>query len=86
MSEVGNEASSKYVLPENVTLNVLEDKTTVAKFYNKLQPEIPDIPKTGDDTNMPLWAAIAAASLAGVGVTAFLTFRRKKKEGENHDR
>ena len=86
VSEIGNEASARYVLPENVTLNVLEDKTTVAKFYNKLQPEIPDIPKTGDDTNMPLWAAIAAASLEGVGVTAFLTFRRKKKEGVNHDR
>ena len=86
VSEVSNEASARYVLPENVTLNVFEDKTTVAKFYNELQPETPDIPKTGDDTNMPLWGAIALASLMGIGATAFLTFRKKKKEGDNHDR
>lgn len=83
VSEVSNDASARYVLPENVTLNVLEDKTTVAKFYNKIQP---DIPKTGDNTHMGLWAAIAAASLLGIGATAFITFRKKKKEGVNHDR
>ena len=80
VSEVSNEASAKYVLPDDVILTVLEDKTTVAKFYNELQPEIPDIPKTGDETNMPLWAAIAIASLVGIGATAFVTFRKKKKE------
>ena len=52
----------------------------MAKFYNELQPEIPDIPKTGDETNMPLWAAIAIASLVGIGATVFVTFRKKKKE------
>lgn len=83
VSEVSNEASAKYVLPENVTLNVLEDKTTVAKFYNKIQP---DIPKTGDDTHMGLWAAIGLASLAGIGATVLVTFRKKKKEDISHDR
>ena len=78
VSEVSNEASAKYVLPENVTLTVLEDKTTVAKFYNELKPEVPDIPKTGDDTNMPLWAAIAAASLVGIGATVFVMLRKKR--------
>ena len=86
VSEVSNEASAKYVLPENVTLTVLEDKTTVAKFYNELKPEVPDIPKTGDDTNMPLWAAIAAASLVGIGATVFVMLRKKRKGGAKHDR
>lgn len=84
VSEVSNEASAKYVLPENVTLTVLEDKTTVAKFYNELKPEVPDIPKTGDDTNMPLWAAIAAASLVGIGATVFVMLRKKRKGGAKH--
>ena len=86
VSEVSNEASAKYVLPENVTLTVLEDKTTVAKFYNELKPEVPDIPKTGDDTNMPLWAAIAAASLVGIGATVFVMLQKKRKGDAKHDR
>ena len=36
ISEVGNKANEKYVLPENVTVTVHEGKTVVAKFYNCL--------------------------------------------------
>lgn len=79
ISEVANEATEKYELPPDVTVTVLEGKTTVAKFHNKLIPEIPDVPKTGDNTHMGLWAALAIASLAGVGVTGYLAFRKKKR-------
>lgn len=83
ISEVANEATKKYELPANVTVTVLEGKTTVAKFYNKLIPEIPDVPKTGDNTNIGLWAALAVISLAGAGATGFLAFRKKNgKEGK----
>lgn len=78
ISEVGNKANEKYVLPENVTVTVHEGKTVVAKFYNELKPVIPDVPKTGDTTNMPLWAALAGISLLGAGAVAFFTFRKKK--------
>lgn len=77
-SEVANDATKKYELPDAVTVTVLEGKTTVAKFYNKLIPEVPDIPKTGDATNMPLWGALAALSLAAAGVTAFIGYRKTK--------
>ncbi len=80
ISEVSNEANAKYVLPDNITVTVLADKTTVAKFYNELRPIVPDIPKTGDTTNTGLWAAVCLASLAGIGITAFVTFRKKKTE------
>lgn len=85
ISEVGNKANEKYVLPENVTVTVHEGKTVVAKFYNELKPVIPDVPKTGDTTNMPLWAALAGISLLGAGVAAFFTFRKKKEVGK-HER
>ena len=85
ISEVGNKANEKYVLPENVTVTVHEGKTVVAKFHNALKPVTPDIPKTGDTTNMPLWAALAGISLLGAGAAAFFTFR-KKKEGGKHER
>ena len=45
----------------------------------------PDIPKTGDTTNIPLWGAITGLSLLGAGVVAFFTFRKKKEEN-GHER
>lgn len=84
ISEVSNKANEKYVLPDNVTVAVHEGKTVVAKFYNELKPVVPDIPKTGDSTNLTLWASLTGASLLGIGVAAFFTFR-KKKEGK-HER
>ena len=84
ISEVGNKANEKYELPADITVTVHEGKTVVAKFHNKLKP-VTDIPKTGDSTNMPLWATLAGISLIGAGIAAFFTFR-KKKEGGKHER
>ena len=78
ISEVATKATEKYELPDAVTVTVLEGKTTVAKFYNKLIPETPDIPKTGDETNTPLWGTLALISLAAAGVTAFIGYRKTK--------
>ena len=82
ISEVANDKSEKYVLPDDVTVTVHADKTVVAKFHNELKPVIPDNPKTGDNSNMALWAALAVLSLAGVGITGFITFKKRKKEDE----
>ena len=84
ISEVSNKANEKYILPANVTVTVHEGKTVVAKFHNELKP-VTDIPKTGDSTNMTLWAALAGVSLVGACAAAFVTFR-KKKEGGKHER
>lgn len=78
ISEVSNKANEKYELPANVTVTVHEGKTVVAKLHNKLKP-VTDIPKTGDTTNMPLWAALAGISAVGTGAAAFFTFRKKKE-------
>ena len=43
----------------------------------------PDIPKTGDSTNIPLWGALTGLSLLGAGVAAFFTFRKKKEDKGN---
>lgn len=80
ISEVANEATEKYELPPDVTVTVLEGKTTVAKFHNKLIPEIPDVPKTGDESKTGLWGALALISLAGAGVTAYLAFGKKHRK------
>lgn len=84
ISEVSNDKNKAYILPPDVTVTVHAEKTVVAKFYNELKP-VTDIPKTGDSTNMTLWAALSGVSLLGIAVTAFFTFR-KKKEGGKHER
>lgn len=80
ISEVANEATEKYELPPDVTVTVLEGKTTVAKFHNKLIPEVPDVPKTGDESKTGLWGALALISLVGAGVTAYLAFSKKHRK------
>lgn len=79
ISEVGNEANKRYILPDDITVTVHADKTVVAQFHNKL---FPDNPKTGDNSNIALWATLAVLSLAGVGITGFVTFKKRKKEDE----
>ena len=78
-----NEANKAYVLPPDVTVTVHEGKTVVAQFHNELKP-VTDIPKTGDSTNLTLWAALAGASLLSAGTAAFFTFRKKKED--EHER
>ena len=84
VSEVSNKANKAYILPPDVTVTVHEGKTVVAKFHNQLKP-VTDIPKTGDTTNMPLWAALAGISAIGAGAAAFFSFRKKKEVGK-HER
>lgn len=79
ISEVGNEANKRYILPDDITVTVHADKIVVAQFHNKL---IHDNPKTGDNSNIALWATLAVLSLAGVGITGFVTFKKRKKEDE----
>ncbi len=81
ISEVANEATARYELPDDILVTVHADKTVVAKFYNELTP-VTDIPQTGDTSNIALWAALAALSLAGAVAVGFATFRKKKKEDQ----
>ena len=80
ISEVADKTNERYILPDDVTVTVHEGKTAVANFNNKLKPETPDIPKSGDTTNMHLWVALAGISLLGLGLATFFTFRKKKED------
>lgn len=76
VSEVSDKASSAYILPADQKVTVKTDETVTVTMHNKLR----DTPKTGDDFNPALWAALAAASVIGAGVLCFVGFKRKKKE------
>lgn len=79
ISEVSNSASAMYVLPADKKATVKTGSTTIVEMHNVLR----DTPKTGDATNLPLLYALAGLSAAGIAVTAFVGFKKKKKEGND---
>ena len=76
VSEVSNEASANYVLPADKTVTILADKTTVAEMHNELR----DTPKTGDDSNPWLWAALMGISAVGAVTLGVIGLKKRKKE------
>ena len=79
ISEVSNTASAMYVLPADKKATVKTGSTTIVEMHNVLR----DTPKTGDTTNLPLLFTLAGLSAAGIAVTAFVGFNKKKKEGND---
>ena len=78
VSEVNNAASAVYVIPADKVASVKYNATTIVEMHNVLR----DTPKTGDNSNIGLWAAIAGISAVGIAVCGVLGFKKKKEEGE----
>lgn len=76
ISEVSNSASAMYILPADKQAAVQTGSTTVVEMHNELR----DTPKTGDNSKLGLWIALAGVSVAGIAACGILGFRRKKKE------
>ena len=79
VSEVNNKTSKSYILPENKTAVVKRKAVTVVKMHNKKRTT----PKTGEEYSVDKWIGLGVTCtlvLAGLGVSAYLTRKRKKKE------
>lgn len=48
----------------------------------KLTPPTPDIPQTGDNSNVGFWIGLAAVALGGLVATAIVIIKQKKDDGE----
>lgn len=79
ISEVADNASAAYVLPADKDATVVLGGTTVVEMHNTLR----ETPKTGDNSNLGLWAVLAGVSVAGIITCSIFGFKRKKKEKEN---
>lgn len=85
VSEVSDEASAGYILPDDKTAAVFEGSVTTVEMHNERKPvpDYPDSPQTGDNSNIGLWLGIAVLSgSALVGITLY-NRKQRRKEGYN---
>lgn len=76
VSEVNNEASAGYMLPDDEVIEIEYGKTATVKMHN----EKIDIPKTGDErTSNNLWIALGGISAGGIAACVAALLRKRKK-------
>ena len=78
VSEVANQASAVYIMPADKNATIKLDSTTIVEMHNEYR----DTPKTGDDSNLALWFALAGISVLGIAVTSVVAYKKHKKEGD----
>ena len=79
ISEVSDKVSANYILPPNKDAAVQVGSTTIVTMHNELR----DTPKTGDDSNLGLWYALAGLSAIGMAATGIVYAVKKKKKKED---
>ena len=81
VSEVAGEDSEKYILPDDQTVEIKAGETTTVKMHNKLVPEVPSVPQTGDNPWMPaILGTLAGLAVLSGGALLFLRYTGKKRK------
>ncbi len=81
ITELENSISAGYKRPDPVTIELEENETLTVKVHNEKITTTPDVPKTGDNSNLGLWISLMVASLGGLCAT-FVMYRKKKRFAE----
>lgn len=85
VSEVAGEDAEKYILPDDQTVEIKAGETTTVKMHNKLVPEVPTVPQTGDHPWMPavlIGLSVLAVLSAGGLLVLRLAGKKKKDTGD----
>ena len=82
VSEVSDDRNADYILPEDKTAAVIEGSVTIVEMHNerKPEPEVPDSPQTGDNSNLPLWFGLMG--LSGASLIGIALYSRKRRREE----
>lgn len=88
VSEVAGEDAEQYILPDDQTVEIQAGETVTVAMHNKLVPEVPTVPQTGDSPWMPavLIGLSVLALLAGGGLLAMHLVGKKKRSAGGDDR
>ena len=84
VSEVSDDKNADYILPEDKTAAVIEGSVTIVEMHNERkpepEPEVPDSPQTGDNSNLPLWFGLMG--LSGASLIGIALYSRKRRREE----
>ena len=81
VSEVAGEDAKKYILPDDQTIEIKAGETTTVKMHNKLVPEVPTVPQTGDHPWTPaVLIGLSVLAVLSAGGLLVLRFAGKKKK------
>ena len=81
ISEVAGEDAEKYILPDDQTIEIKAGETTTVKMHNKLVPEVPTVPQTGDHPWTPaVLIGLSVLAVLSAGGLLVLRFAGKKKK------
>lgn len=81
VSEVAGENAEKYILPDDQTIEIKAGETTTVKMHNKLVPEVPTVPQTGDHPWTPaVLIGLSVLAVLSAGGLLVLRFAGKKKK------
>ena len=81
VSEVAGKDAEKYILPDDQTVEIKAGETTTVKMHNKLVPEVPTVPQTGDHPWTPaVLIGLSVLAVLSAGGLLVLRFVGKKKK------
>lgn len=80
ITELKNSASEGYKIADPVTVTLVANETLTVKIHN--DKTTVDVPKTGDDFNLTLWASLFAVGMVGAGAGIFI-YLKKRKPGKH---
>lgn len=81
VAEAAGEDAEKYILPDDQTVGIKAGETTTVKMHNKLVPEVPTVPQTGDNPWMPaVLIGLSVLAVLSAGGLLVLRFAGKKKK------
>ena len=81
VSEVAGKDAEKYILPDDQTIEIKAGESTTVKMHNKLVPEVPSVPQTGDHPWTPaVLIGLSVLAVLSAGGLLVLRFVGKKKK------
>ena len=78
VSEMAGEDAEKYILPDNRTVEVRAGETVTVEMHNRLVPETPDMPQTGDHSSAVVPLGLTALS-TGCIVTILMIRKHRSR-------
>lgn len=85
VSEVAGEDAEKYILPDDQTVEIKAGETVLVEMHNRLVPEVPSVPQTGDNPWRPVVVGVLAAVAALTG-GVLIVLQRSRKTKHNNER